>query len=175
MVKRSLYLRDDLKSIVLKTIQRNSYFAHPENILLAMLQDDASQIRELALRRVLDARKGTPTEKVREFCIPELQVNATNYYDLIDWVNVKVTEPPMTMKYTDAEISKLICSENNFLEFENFPCHTQAVERCVKLVTEASISVCGSEARDGFIRSRIKARQDIPLFETKSQFFQQWN
>lgn len=170
MVKRSSYLRDDLKSIVLKTIQRNSYFAHPENMLLAMLQDDASEIRELALQRVLEVRKGTITDKVREFCLPDLQVNATNYYDMIDWVNEKVTEPPMIMKYTDTEILQMINSENSFLEFEKFPCHTQAVERCVKLVTEASISVCGSEARDGFIRSRIKARQDIPLFETKSQF-----
>ncbi len=94
MVKRSLYLREDLKSIVFKTVQRNAYFAHPEYMLLAMLQDDASQIRELALRRVSDARKGTPAEKLLEFCIPELQVNAANYYDLIDWANVKVTEPP---------------------------------------------------------------------------------
>jgi len=32
-----------------------------------------------------------------------------------------------------------------------FPCHTQSVERSVKLVTDASIAVCGESARDGFI------------------------
>jgi len=36
-----------------------------------------------------------------------------------------------------------------------FPCHTQAVERAVKLVTDASTAVCGESARDGFIRARI--------------------
>lgn len=141
-----------------------------------MLQDDSLKIRELALRRVLEARKENvcvKSKKVREFRLPQLQVNAANYYELINWSNVRITEPPMTMKYSNTEISNLIRSGNNFSQFGMFPCHTQAVERCVNLVTEASISVCGSEARDGFIRSRIKARQDIPLFESKSQFFQQ--
>lgn len=49
-------------------------------------------------------------------------------------------------------------------------CHTQAVERCVKLVTEASSLVCSSDARDGLIRSRIESRQKMPSFETKRQF-----
>ncbi|KAK4875539.1 hypothetical protein RN001_011961 [Aquatica leii] len=34
------------------------------------------------------------------------------------------------------------------IEILKFPCHTQAVERCIKLVTEASSLVCGAEARD---------------------------
>jgi hypothetical protein len=45
------------------------------------------------------------------------------------------------------------------LEFEKLPCHTQAVERCVKLVTEASAAVCVTAARDGFIRVRNEARK----------------
>ncbi|ESO00438.1 hypothetical protein HELRODRAFT_175868 [Helobdella robusta] len=57
----------------------------------------------------------------------------------------------------------------NLKELVNFI--TKAVERCVKLLTEASISVCGPEARDRFIRTRIKARQDIQIFNTKSQYF----
>lgn len=74
------------------------------------------------------------------------------------------------MKYSDTEISILITS-GALMDFEKYPCHTQAVERCVKLVTEASLALCGPEARDGFIRTRIKARQDIPVFDTKSQYF----
>ena len=48
MIKRSLYLREELKDIVLKTIQRNAFFVHPENLLLAMLQDEHPHIKELA-------------------------------------------------------------------------------------------------------------------------------
>lgn len=169
MVKRCLYLRDNLKSIVLKTIQRNAFFAHPENILLAMLQDDESHVRELAIQRILKARKEFKGKKVREFQLPELRVDAPSYYDLIDWAKERITEPPMTMKYSDTEIS----SGGYLLQIKEYPCHSQAVERCVKLVTEASLSVCGPEARDGFIRTRIKARQDLPLFDTKSQYFRE--
>lgn len=173
MVKRSLYLRDDLKSVVLNTIQRNAFFMHPENLLLAMLQDENQQIRELALRRVLKARKDTKGKKVREFQLPELKIDAENYYDLIEWAKEKITEPPVTMKYSDSEITTKISSGGKLFDIEKYPCHTQAVERCVKLVTEASASVCGPDARDGFIRTRIKSRQEIPSFDTKSQYFRQ--
>ena len=173
MVKRCLYLQDDLKKIVLDTIHRNAFFLHPENLLLAMLQDDASHVRELALRRVLKARKESKGKSVRQFQIPELRVDASNYYDIIDWAKEKISEPPLVMKYSETEITTFISSGSSVMEFEKYPCHTQAVERCVKLVTEASLSVCGPEARDGFIRTRIKARQDIPVFETKSQYFRQ--
>ena len=57
------------------------------------------------------------------------------------------------------------------LEFEKLPCHTQAVERCIKLVTEASIAVCGAAARDGLIRVRNNARKKMLKFETKNDFF----
>ncbi|ESN92905.1 hypothetical protein HELRODRAFT_165041 [Helobdella robusta] len=147
MVKRCLYLCDDLKNIVFKTVQKNAFFAHPENILLAMLQDDAENIRELSLRRILKARKESKGKKVREFKLPKLKIDASRCYDLIDWAIEKITEPPPTMKYSNIEISNDISSKC-LLEIEKYPCHTQSVERCVKLVT---LSVCGPESRDGFI------------------------
>ncbi|CAG9794368.1 unnamed protein product [Diatraea saccharalis] len=173
MVKRSMYLQDDLKSIVLNTIKRNAFFIHPENLLLAMLQDDIQQVREMALRRILKARKEPKGKKVREFQLPELKIDAKNYYDLIEWAKEKITEPPITMKYNDSEITTKIATGGKLFDIEKYPCHTQAVERCVKLVTEASASVCGPDARDGFIRTRIKSRQEIPIFDTKSQYFRQ--
>jgi len=38
--------------------------------------------------------------------------------------------------------------------FPDLPCHTQAVERCMRLITEACASVC--ESKDGFINSGIE-------------------
>lgn len=35
------------------------------------------------------------------------------------------------------------------VDLKNLPCHNQCVERCVKLVTEASAAVCGEKARNG--------------------------
>lgn len=49
-------------------------------------------------------------------------------------------------------------------------CNTQPVERCVKLVTEASKSVCGEHRRNGFIINTLESRKIMPIFRTKSDF-----
>ena len=49
-------------------------------------------------------------------------------------------------------------------------CHNQAVERHVKLVTEASASVSSFERRDGLIRQKIKSRKLQKVFEAKQDF-----
>ncbi|KAB0805607.1 hypothetical protein PPYR_02577 [Photinus pyralis] len=64
MIKRCAYLEDDKKAIVFRTIQRNSFFAHSENVLLAMLQDERGHIQELALRRIMKARKTNKGKKI---------------------------------------------------------------------------------------------------------------
>ncbi|KAE9521573.1 hypothetical protein AGLY_018037 [Aphis glycines] len=56
LISASRYLSTELKAIIDPVIQRNSYFAHPENLFLAMLTDSQKHIRELAARRILKAR-----------------------------------------------------------------------------------------------------------------------
>lgn len=167
------YLSKDLKKIVEPVIQRNAYFAHPENILLSMVTDDRRHVRELGLRRILKSRANPSQSKnaTREFKIPLLNFKATDYIDMINWQTTKITEPPILRDKSDEELQLLIGQEQTpVLNFLRYPCHTQSVERCVKLVTEASMSVVGSESRDGYIRVRIKSRQNLPSFETKSHF-----
>lgn len=62
-------------------------------------------------------------------------------------------------------------SKNIDICIERRPCHTQAVERAIKQVTDENMAVCGTAARDGYIRARINSKQDMPTFNTKSQFF----
>lgn len=50
--------------------------------------------------------------------------------------------------------SILLFQENKYVpEFEilNFPCNTQAVKVCVKLVTESAGNVCVEDSRGGYI------------------------
>ena len=53
-------------------------------------------------------------------------------------------------------------------EFARCPCHIQSVEKHIKLVTEASASVSGSESRD-FIRARLESRSKMPKFGTEGK------
>ena len=90
---------------------------------------------------------------------------------MINWTDLPITEPPVIKTMTDAELQQFIVMDiTPTVLFPKFPCHTQAVERLVKLVTEASRAVCGPKSRDGFIRARIASRQLMPVFESKRDF-----
>ncbi|ESN92993.1 hypothetical protein HELRODRAFT_165143 [Helobdella robusta] len=136
-----------------------------------MLADEQKHIRELALRRILKCRANDATlNTVRVFKVPKLNFDAINYYDMIDWHATEITEPPLTKDITTEALEQMIMDIPNNIEFLKLPCHTQAVERMIKLVTEASLSVCGEKARDGFIRTKLASQNDIPKFETKKHF-----
>ena len=60
------------------------------------------------------------------------------------------------------------------IKLEIHLCHTQAVERCIKLVSKVSEKVCGLTKRDVFIRTRLSSKRSMPSFETKGQYNQKY-
>ncbi|KAF2878775.1 hypothetical protein ILUMI_27402 [Ignelater luminosus] len=80
-----------------------------------------------------------------------------------------ITEPPLTT-ISDDELKEMISGVSDEIEILKFPCHSQAVDRCVELVTEALAAACVNDARHGFIRNRIASRVTSPIFETKEQY-----
>lgn len=48
LIMYSRFLPENLRSVVDSVIERNAFFAHPENLLVSMLFDDRDHIRELA-------------------------------------------------------------------------------------------------------------------------------
>lgn len=56
LIQLSRYLPNDLQVVINPVIQRNGFFAHPENLLLCMSFDERKFIRELAMRRIVKAR-----------------------------------------------------------------------------------------------------------------------
>lgn len=135
-----------------------------------MISDERQYIRELGLRRILKARL-EKCHTLRMFNIPKLYLDSHDYIEVINWKDNEITEPPLTADVSEEDIRLFVKSGGqSTIEFERFPCHTQSVERCVKLVTEASLAVCGEESRDGFIRSRLQARLVMRVFNTKSEY-----
>src|SRR5580698_9417269 len=108
------------------------------------------------MRRVWRAR--SEEYGIRRFSIPALNFQAKAYFDIIDWQNTIVSEPPLPKENTTYDMEMLVaCHETPMIDLPKFPCHTQAVERCVKLVTDSSMAVRGAVLRDGFIRMRLKS------------------
>jgi hypothetical protein len=169
MVSLSRFLPDDARAVVDKCIQRNGFFAHPENVLLTMVVDERKEIRELAARRIKLARQ-SKAKDIRKFVLPALNMEATEYHCLLDWQNFPRTEPPMLMAVGDEELEAAIETGQKWT-LDEIPCHTQAVERHIRVVTEAAASVNGELRRDGYIRAKLSSRRSIPHFESK----QDWN
>jgi len=63
LISFSRYLEPKCTAIIDDVIQRNAYFSHTENILLAILTDERKHIRELACRRILAARRKNLSRK----------------------------------------------------------------------------------------------------------------
>ncbi|GBM38116.1 hypothetical protein AVEN_40987-1 [Araneus ventricosus] len=138
-----------------------------------MIPYSRKQIRELTVRRILGARekKTKNSGGLRLFKLPKLNFKAADYVDLIDWPNCVVTKPPLTMHTKDKDLKEM-CKEEQFpvLSFEEFLCHTQSVEQCVKRISEAVMKVCGGTAR-GYIRAKLQARKELLMFDNKGQYY----
>ena len=73
-------------------------------------------------------------------------------------------KPPAIKHLLNKEIEAF---QHHKLNLED-PCHNQAVERHVKLVSKASAAVAGFKIRDGFIRQKIRSKKTIKTFSTKN-------
>lgn len=150
-------------------IQRNAYYAHPEKLLFSMLGYD-SRVQKIAYRRIRKIREADGSTEVRQFTVLDLNLAATPYSSILYWPEVGMTEPPLT-KHLANECLRKVVEDNKIKDLvPDEPCHTQCLERYIKLVTNASLSAIGYEARDSFIRSQIKSRRSMPVFETNKEF-----
>ncbi|KAE8741305.1 hypothetical protein FOCC_FOCC013159 [Frankliniella occidentalis] len=155
-IRLSRYLPKKLKAIVDPVIERNAFALHPENLLVTMLRDTRQQVRQRSVTMLLKARQADQKNlgvRVRDYRPPKINFDAQDYPDLIDWKQVKVTFPPVLRRFTNSDLEQAV-NNPDFLE-ENlppFPCHTQAVERTVQLVSKASKKVTGQDGRDGAYR-----------------------
>lgn len=168
LTQYSRFLPENLKSVVDPVIERNAFYAHPENLLVSMLFDERDHIRELALQKIITARENESSTKLRIFRPPKLNFSARDYTEMILWDECLTTTPPVLRHISDEELKNM--AKDKILEIDDFPCHTQSVERCVKLVTEASQRVTAASSRDGFIRTRLQSRAEMPNFGHKNLF-----
>ena len=162
-------LPEDIQEVVRPVMQRNAYWAHPEQLLLGMVADNDAEIRLKAVRHIQAARQ-RETEDVRPFRLPKLDFSASSYSELINWTAETVTQPPLLRHLTDDDLQAI---QHTPLQLPSYPVHTQAVERAVRTVTEACLAVQGEEARHGFITARLKHRHRLPVFASKKDF--QWH
>ena len=109
-------------------------------------------------------REFNEEEHPRQFILPEINLQAASYIDMVDWSSQPCIMPPFTLDLTKATLLGVI--EEPFL-LPNNPSHTQAVERKVRVVTEAATKRVTQSSWHQLILQLEKSRKLVPKFNTK--------
>ena len=161
---------DEIKNVCFRTISQNAYSLHTENILLAMISDPRPSIRCEGINRIIHARttNNNVGNGIRKFIKPNINVDAEDYYQLVDYNNSWL-ESILTEKLT---LNQLLHAKETFeiLELPNYPSHTQAVERVIRLISETSTMSACKNQRDARIRITLETRKIMPCFNSKQDF-----
>ena len=70
---------------------------------------------------------------VKQFRAPVLNFDADDYIDFVAWQNIDRYDPPIMNNYWESQIRAFI-DNTDVIQLPHFPCHTQAAEKCIKLV-----------------------------------------
>lgn len=104
-IQRIRQLPVHIQNIIRPTIEHNSYYLHPENLLLAMISDPDPTIRLQGYEKIRTARSN-PSARIREFHVPKQEINfdCNVYTEIINWDNLQITEPPCLNFHTEEEL-----------------------------------------------------------------------
>ena len=146
-------------------LNRNSFWAHPENIVISMMGDEDKEVRREAVNWVKRARQEfDPANHPRQFFPPTVDFTATSYTKMVDWEQMECTEPPLTRDMSEAELDEVV---EKAYKFEDFPNHTQQVEAAVRVVHETATRRASHRARDNLIHQLLEGRGKCSKFKTK--------
>ena len=156
----------DNQEILRPVLQRNSYFAHPENIVLSMLSDTCQEIRTEAINLIKMSRDKRP-ELIREFRTPTISFSSESWTKMVNLTDYNDIEPPLTRSL---QMSQIESFRESPYTVKLFPNHNQAVERVIKIISEASCAVGTQKSRHGLILSKLSSQAIMPRTERKCDF-----
>lgn len=102
-------------------LRKHAFYLHPENLILTMITDERIAVRNSGLRKILQIRQTVRQNTVRVFYMPEINMAANDYMELIDWNRELVTEPPLTMNISNAIIQSYYDSDV-IIELPKYAC-----------------------------------------------------
>ena len=144
-------------------------------MLTSMLEDPDEDVRLFGVNLLRKMRERPPKpprmkalKGIRKHEIPSLNWEAGNSWkDIISWDKVILWEPRILKKLSEDQIEAAVLTPINF---PKYPCHSQTVERMVKLVTECSSSVYGEKNQRGKIVAVLASRKSRKAYDTKKNY-----
>lgn len=137
-----------------------------------MLVDEDVNIREKAVQLIVKLRK-VVQNGIRKFNNPKLNRDAQIYYEMVDLDHTDdVFEPPILIGIPNDKILECVDTPANFVSgmIKGIPNHTQAVERTIQSISQASHTVFGQENRHARVCATIDSRKKLPKAVTKNDY-----
>ena len=167
------FLEDDHPKLlegVNEVLKNNSYWAHPENMLVAMAMDSNPDLNVKALEIISKLRK-SKAQRIRKFRKPGkfLNFKAQSYDELIDFKQFKpslYSSPPLLRDHSLQDIK----TKNFDDDIMKVPAHSQHVERFVYLTSQAGLYARGEEAMDAWVLNKVISSEKYSPKSTKGQF-----
>ena len=150
-------------------VQFNGYFGQYEVVLASMLASSHMEERELALNIIKKIRKKEKKSKIKtvqKVKNPQLNMSATKLSEMVDLEKASFS-PPLLFNHSDQDLEKFL--NVPYIE-DSLPCTTTAVERGIKLTTEAATMASGAWEQDKITWNRISARNRNKLRGRKEDF-----
>lgn len=151
----------------------NAYFLHKENVLVAMLTDKDVNARQAAFESIMQARQSYPSGNgIRVFEKPTINYEASHYTDIVSPDGDDGIEPPITKKLSEPQLKLCVESHNNVISqmLAKIPCHTQSVERLIRVVSSTSQKVSGVDSRNKAIIAKLRCRKMLENTDSKKDF-----
>lgn len=167
------YLPTDLKEVVVKVVDNNSYFLHKENILVSMLTDEQQDIRQAAVDIIMRGRQSSnQPDKIRTFEKPDIDYGARHYTEVVSIDVNDGIEPPIAKILSESDLKLCIEEKDNVVSkmLESIPNHTQAVERLIRVVSQSSKKISDEKKRNEAIVVKLQCRKVLKNVETKKDF-----
>ena len=187
------YCSAEVRAVVDFYVNRNAYFANPELMLITMLASEDEDERRFAVKvittlKYLSCQSGSPfysnlsqviREKIRkgestgdslprQFETPSVNFDASSLQTLIDWNTVKLSEPLLTATMSTDEV--ISCLDSPLQVPSTWSCHSQAMERVVRKVSETCLMVVGEKKREGWIRCADESRRWLKKPNSKDDY-----
>lgn len=161
----------ELFNTVKKYVLFNSYYFHPENVLIAMISEGEKSVRRGAYAKIIECRRHrADSEHLRIFAKPQgaqLDFKADTYFNILLWPKIEISEPPYTKRFTIEELETFMDSDSAII-LPEIPLHTQKCENNMQALTESVAAVAINQ--EGYMRNKINHRQEKGMFHSKKYF-----
>ncbi|XP_047127194.1 uncharacterized protein LOC124808186 [Hydra vulgaris] len=173
-IQRILRLDTEVQNITLPIIYRNSFCLQPENFIAALLYSEEQVYRTIAVVKILETKKTLIKDPknglkdgIRVNAIPIIDCRCKNWSKLINLYDIDCFEPPCVEDISNEELLNMIPNQG---KAPNFPCHSQTVERAVKMTSDASGKFINLKKRNAYILAKCQSQKKRKYFRTKKDY-----